>query len=213
MSVLFQRFKPVVFFLFLLTAACFGQTSSIFVQDSAVFHRRQAELQEMKKNLADSNTEALDSLLESANQIAKMSDRCATVSINDVMDEDCWNFFQVALPAFESQFMKVTGEVRLGHMEVARGLEDRKLQIEACVDALQSLASSKDQFLNLDGSVDLEPLSKGFQANYNFALVYEPKHQQQVFEIARVWGETCREVVVRKDGYGFAPFFLLSNEV
>ncbi|WP_407455807.1 hypothetical protein [Fibrobacter sp.] len=34
------------------------------------------------------------------------------------------------------RYMRVTGEVRLGHMETARGLEDRKLQIDACVDAL-----------------------------------------------------------------------------
>jgi hypothetical protein len=124
------------------------------------------------------------------------------------MGEECWTFYRVELPAFEEKYMKVTGEVRLGHMETVRGLEDRKLQIDACVEALFSFAQSKDQFLNLDGGVYLEPLSKGFQANYDFTLQYEPNHRKHAFEIAQKWGETCREMVVRKDGKGFAPFFL-----
>ena len=198
--------KVLVALFFFFVCAAYSQTH-IFVQDPAVFHQRQAELQKMKGNLTCS-TESLDSLLEQANKISQMSDRCASVSINDVMDEDCWHFFQVALPAFEAQYMKVTGEVRLGHMEMTRGLEDRKLQISACADALFDIAFSKDQFLTLDGGVDLEPLAVGFQANYDFTLKYEPEHQKQVFEIAEVWGKTCRDMVVRKDGEGFAPYFV-----
>ena len=183
------------------------QSASIFVQDPAIFHQRQAELEKLKLSVGNKN-EALDSLLSDASHIAKMNDQCATVSINDVMGDECWTFYRVELPAFEEKYMKVTGEVRLGHMETARGLEDRKLQIDACVDALYSFAQSKDQFLNLEGGVYLEPLSKGFQANYDFTLQYEPNHRKHAFEIAQKWGETCREMVVRKDGEGFAPFFL-----
>ncbi len=183
------------------------QSASIFVQDPAVFHQRQADLERLKKSVGSKN-EGLDSLLHDASRIAKMNDQCAAVSINDVMGDECWTFFRVELPAFEERYMRVTGEVRLGHMETARGLEDRKLQIDACVDALFSFAQSKDQFLNLDGGVFLEPLSKGFQANYDFTLQYEPNHRKHAFEIAKKWGETCREMVVRKDNEGFAPFFL-----
>ncbi|MBO4437226.1 MAG: hypothetical protein J5791_10140 [Fibrobacter sp.] len=183
------------------------QSASIFVQDPAVFHQRQAELEKLKKSVGNKN-EGLDSLLNDASRIAKMNDQCAAISINDVMGEECWTFYRVELPAFEEKYMRVTGEVRLGHMETARGLEDRKLQIDACVDALFSFAQSKDQFLNLDGGVFLEPLSNGFQANYDFTLQYEPNHRKHAFEIAQKWGETCREMVVRKDGEGFAPFFL-----
>ena len=147
------------------------QSASIFVQDPAIFHQRQADLERLKKSVGSKN-EGLDSLLLDAGRIAKMNDQCAAVSINDVMGDECWTFFRVELPAFEERYMRVTGEVRLGHMETARGLEDRKLQIDACVDALFSFAQSKDQFLNLDGGVFLEPLSKGFQANYDFTLQY-----------------------------------------
>ena len=184
-----------------------SQSASIFVQDPAIFHQRQAELEKLKQSVEGKN-EGLDSLLLDAGRIAKMNDQCAAISINDVMGEECWTFYRVELPAFEEKYMKVTGEVRLGHMETARGLEDRKLQIDACVEALFSFAQSKDQFLNLDGGVYLEPLSKGFQANYDFTLQYEPNHRKHAFEIAQKWGETCREMVVRKDGKGFAPFFL-----
>lgn len=183
------------------------QSASIFVQDPAVFHQREAELEKLKKSVQGKN-EGLDSLLLEASQIAKKNDQCATISINDVMGDECWTFYRVELPAFEERYMRVTGEVRLGHMEMARGLEDRKLQIEACVDALYSFAQSKDQFLNLQGGVFLEPLSSGFQANYDFTLQYEPNHRKHSFEIAQKWGETCREMVVRQDGAGFAPFFL-----
>ena len=184
-----------------------AQSASIFVQDPAVFHQREAELEKLKKSVQGKN-EGLDSLLLEASQIAKKNDQCATISINDVMGDECWTFYRVELPAFEERYMRVTGEVRLGHMEMARGLEDRKLQIEACTEALYSFAQSKDQFLNLQGGVFLEPLSSGFQANYDFTLQYEPNHRKHSFEIAQKWGETCREMVVRQDGAGFAPFFL-----
>ena len=184
-----------------------AKTASIFVQDPAIFHQRQADLEKLKGSLENVN-EGLDSLLASASHIAKMNDQCAAVSINDVMGEECWTFYQVELPAFEEKYMQVTGEVRLGHMETARGLEDRKLQINACVDALYSFAASKDQFLNLKGGVYLEPLAKGFEAHYDFTLQYEPNHRKNALAIAQKWGETCREMVVRQDGEGFAPYFI-----
>jgi len=183
------------------------EATSIFVQDPAIFHQRQADLQKLKGSLKDVN-EGLDALMQDANRIAAMTDQCATISINDVMGDECWTFYQVELPAFEEKYMQVTGEVRLGHMETARGLEDRKLQINACVDALYSIAASKDQFLNLKGGVYLEPLAKGFEAHYDFTLQYEPNHRKHAFEIAQKWGETCREMVTRQDGEGFAPYFI-----
>ena len=197
---------------FALSLCCFGfaaaaDATSIFVQTPEVFQRRLEDLEKLQKNSTNKN-EALDSLLTDANTIAKMNDQCAAVSINDVMGDDCWNFYQVVLPEFEDRYMRVTGELRLGYMEMIRGLEDRKKQIDACADALYSFAESKDQFLTLDGGVYLEPLSKGFQANYNFTLKYEPKHQKNLFQIAEKWTDACHEIVVRQDGENFAPFFV-----
>lgn len=184
-----------------------AQTASIFVQDPSIFHRRQEELQKLQAGLESSNEE-LDSLLASADRITKMHDQCASISLNDVLDDACWNFYKVELPSFEERYMKVTGEVRLGYMETARGLEDRKKQIEACSDALLSFANSKEEGLILDGGVFLEPLAQGFEANYNFTLMYEPNRRGHALEIAKKWGEACREMVIRQDGTGFAPYFL-----
>ncbi len=208
----FLRGKFLLVFVLLMVADVLGEdvsrlSASIFVQDPAMFRQRQAELEKLKQSAGEQN-DGIDSLLLEASRIAEMNDQCATISINDVMGEECWTFYRVQLPAFEEKYLRVTGEVRLGHMETVRGLEDRKLQIDACVDALFSFAQSKDQFLNLEGGVYLEPLSEGFQANYDFTLQYEPGHRKHTFEIAQKWGETCREMVVRKDGEGFAPFFL-----
>lgn len=183
------------------------EQSSIFVMDPAIFHKRQADLQQLQANLSEAN-EGLDALLQDADKIAKMNDQCASISINDIIGDECWDFYQVQLPAFEEKYMQVTGELRLGYMETARGLEDRKKQIMACVDALSSFTSSKEQYVNLAGGVFLEPLTQGFQANYSFTLQYEPNHQEKAFQIAKKWGETCREMVIRQDGEGFAPLFL-----
>src|SRR5574344_1538607 len=142
--------------------------SSIFVQTPEVFHRRMEDLQKLQKDTTNRN-KGLDSLLMDADRIAKMNDQCAAVSINDVMGDECWNFYQVVLPEFEDRYMRVTGELRLGY---------------------------------------LEPLSKGFQANYNFTLKYDPGHQKQIFEIAKKWADACHEIVVTQDGENFAPFFV-----
>lgn len=184
-----------------------SHAANIFVQDPALFHRRQAELQKIQSNLGSSN-EALEALLADADKIAKKSDQCATISINDVLDETCWNFYEVELPAFEENYMKVTGELRLGYMETARGLEDRRTQIDACADAFFSFINSKDESVNLDGAVFLEPLTQGFEANYNFTLQYEPSLRKRTLEIAQQWGETCQDMVIRRNDASFAPYFI-----
>lgn len=184
-----------------------AETPSIFVQDPEYFHHRQADLKMMQVSMEFANN-SFDSLLIEADRIAKMSDQCAIVSINDVMDESCWTFYKVDLPAFEEHYAKVTGEVRLGYMETVRGLQDRKLQIEGCVTSLKSFVSSREENLFLNGGVYLEPLAKGFEANYDFTLQYEPNRRERTMEIAKVWGETCKDMVLRQDGSSFAPYFV-----
>jgi len=193
------------------------KSASIFVRDPAVFRQHASDLKNLKATLSNVNG-SLDSLLQDANLIAEMNDKCGDISITEKLNEECVYFYQVKLPEFEENYMRITGDVRLGRMAMARGLEDRKYQIETCTEALRTFAQSKDQFLNLQGGVFLEPLTQGFQANYDFTLRYDAKHRQNVFEIAKKWGETCREMVVRQDGEGFAPYFLerlgkLNNEL
>lgn len=184
-----------------------AETPNIFVQDPEYFHQRRADLQMMQVSMEFSSN-GFDSLLVEADKIAKMSDQCAVISLNDVMDESCWTFYRVDLPAFEEHYAKVTGEVRLGYMETVRGLQDRKLQIDACVTSLKSFVTSREENLFLKGGVSLEPLAKGFEANYDFTLQYEPNRRARTMEIAQVWGETCKDIVIRQDGSSFAPYFI-----
>lgn len=184
-----------------------SHAASIFVQDPAIFHRRQAELQALQGNLEAPN-ENLEALLAEADKVAKMNDKCTVVSINDVMDESCWTFYKVDLPAFEQHYTEVTSEIRLGYMETVRELQDRKLQIDACANSLTSFVFSKEENILLEGGVSLEPLSSGFEANYDFTIQYNPEQRNHILEIAKVWGETCKDMVTRQDGASFAPFFV-----
>ncbi len=181
--------------------------ANIFVQDPAYFHQRQTYLQQLKQEL-DVPNESLDSLLVEADKIAKMSDKCTVVSINDVMDESCWTFYKVELPAFEQHYAEITGEVRLGYIETVRNLEDRKLQIDACANSLTSFVFSKEENLNVEGGVALEPMTEGIEANYNFTIQYQTENRETILKIAKAWGETCKDIVIRQDGTGFAPFLL-----
>lgn len=153
----------------LATGAETSLAANIFVQDPAYFHQRQDYLKKLQQEL-DSPNESLDSLLVEADRIARMSDKCTVVSINDVMDETCWTFYKVELPAFEQHYAEITGEVRLGYIETVRNLEDRKLQIDACANSLVSFVFSKEENLNVEGGVALEPRTNGIEANYDFTI-------------------------------------------
>ena len=155
-------------------------TVSIFVKDASEFQAIQNDLQQLKAGIGSDNPE-VDSLINRANRIAKMNDRCSMVSINDVLDEECGHFYAVELPEFESRYMEVTGELRLGVVTMANDLEQRTQQIDACTDAFSRIIASKENLLKIEGGVDLEPLSHAgaFDASYNFKLRYDERRMDQ----------------------------------
>ena len=133
-------------------------TVSIFVKDASEFQAIQNDLRQLKASIGSNNPD-VDSLINRANRIAKMNDRFSMISINDMLDEECGHFYAVELPEFESRYMEVTGELRLGVMTMADNLEQRTQQIDACTDAFSRIVASKENLLKIEGSVDLEPLS------------------------------------------------------
>ena len=199
----------------LLMVACLagmvfaGSTVSIFVKDASEFQAIQTDLQQLKAGIGSNNPE-VDSLISRANRIAKMNDRCSMVSINDVLDEECGHFYAVELPEFESRYMEVTGELRLGVMTMANDLEQRTQQIDACADAFSRIVSSKENLLKIDGGVDLEPLSHAgaFDASYNFKLTYDERRMDQQKHFIELWLSKCGDIVLRKSGDEFAPLFV-----
>ena len=184
-------------------------TVSIFVKDASEFQAIQADLQHLKAGIGSDNPE-VDSLINRANRIAKMNDRCSMVSINDVLDEECGHFYAVELPEFESRYMEVTGELRLGVVTMANDLEQRTQQIDACTDAFSRIIASKENLLKIEGGVDLEPLSHAgaFDASYNFKLRYDERRMDQQKHFAELWLSKCGDIVLRKSGDEFAPLFV-----
>ena len=184
-------------------------TVSIFVKDASEFQAIQADLQQLKAGIGSDNPE-LDSLITRANRIAKMNDRCSMVSINDVLDEECGHFYAVELPEFESRYMEVTGELRLGVVTMANDLEQRTQQIDACTDAFSRIIASKENLLKIEGGVDLEPLSHAgaFDASYNFKLRYDERRMDQQKHFTELWLSKCGDIVLRKSGDEFAPLFV-----
>ncbi|MCQ2097817.1 MAG: hypothetical protein MJY87_07750 [Fibrobacter sp.] len=199
--------------MFIVIPALADPTVSIFVKDASEFEALKADLSELKASIGQNN-EALDSLIAQANRIGEMNDRCGSISISDVLDENCGNFYAVELPEFETRYMEVTGELRLGSMSMASGLEQRTQQIDACVDALSRIIVSKENLLKIEGDVDLEPLSHSgaFDATYNFNLFYDEKKMDQQKHLAEMWLSKCNEIILRKSGDEFAPLFIESIE-
>lgn len=208
-----MRFLPkIALLLVALTQFVWSDpTASIFVKDASEFQAIQKDLESLKQGLGQGNPE-LDALWEEANKIAKMNDQCSMISINDVLDDACSHFYAVELPEFETKYMELTGELRLGAMKMGNSLAERTEQIKTCATALGGILVSKEQLLKLNGSVDLEPLSfdGAFDATYNFNLYFDADRMKSQQNIMERWLEKCGDIVMRKGGGEFAPLFIES---
>ena len=207
-----KKFVFVTAFLSLCAGFAFADpTASIFVKDAKEFQAIQKELDQLKAGLGKQNPE-VDALWERANHIAKMNDRCSMISINEVLDDECSHFYAVELPEFETKFMEITGELRLGFMSMGNSLAERTEQIKACAAALGGILVSKQQLLKLNGTVDLEPLTfdGAFDATYNFSLSFDAERMDQQKRMMERWLSKCGDIVLRKAGDEYAPLFLQS---
>lgn len=212
MSMKIQKVLFVALLCF-VSAVVANPTASIFVKDASEFATIQKDLDELKAGLGQGNPK-LDSLLSEANRIAKMNDQCSMISINDVLDESCSHFYAVELPAFETKYMELTGELRLGFLSAGNTLAERTEQIKVCASALGGILFAKDQLLNLSGNLDLEPLSQdgAFDATYDFNLYFDATRMEQQKNLMERWVDKCGDVVMRKAGDEFAPLFIKGVE-
>lgn len=189
-------------FLFLFT--------DVFAEEDLVFNRMRNELEQLKRNYGNNAT--LDSLWKVSNDIAEMNQKCGIISLSDVLDEECGNFFAVELPAFENKFMEVTGQVKIGSIRLSRDVKERASQIHACAEALTALYIPKGQLMNVDGaeSIQMQPLDKdgySFEASYEFRVSFSKEKMSIVRSNASIWIEKCGDVVQTKDG-SIAPLFV-----
>lgn len=186
-------------------------TISVFIKSSEDIRALRDDLKNLQTMAGGSNA-GVDSLLKRANYIAEMNDRCASVSINEVLDTTCGHFYEVELPAFENKYMELTGEIRLGSMHMATNLQERIHQLASCTDALTSIIVSRDQLLRLQGNMYLEPINfeGDFDAEFRFSLGYDPAKLNQQQRLANLWIEKCGGIILRQTGEEFAPMFIAS---
>ncbi|MBO4714077.1 MAG: hypothetical protein J5615_09385 [Fibrobacter sp.] len=191
-----------------------GTTVSVFVKSPEEIQKLKDDLKNLQSMAGDSNPEVA-ALLKRANRIAEMNDRCASVSLNDLLDTTCARFYEVELPAFENDYMELTGEVRLGSMRMATTFEERIRQLASCSEALTSIVKSREQLLRLRGNVYLEPINfdGDFDAEYDFALSYDSSRVSQQQRLANLWIEKCGPIVLRQSGKEFAPMFIATLKV
>ena len=189
-------------------------TISVFVKSPEEMRLLQEELKALQTMAGNSNPE-ITALIERANRVAIMNDRCSSISINDLLDTTCARFYEIELPAFENEYMDVTGEVRLGSMRMATTLEERVRQLSSCSEALISIVVSRERLLRIRGDVYLEPIDfdGNFDVEYKFALSYDPAKLAQQQRLANLWIEKCGDVVLRQSGREFAPMFVATLKV
>ncbi len=160
------------------------------------------------ETLSDHEKEQLDQLWENAAAIEEMNDRCGSISLTEEMDEDCGRFYQYELPEFETEFFKVTGEIRLSPTRLSNAIEQRRNAINQCFEALQIEAFHPSRYLSLEGRYSPEPLTQGIEVSYNFTLEQNRETLNQLKQQLRQWNSVCGSIVLHSDNSGnLAPVF------
>lgn len=159
-------------------------------------------------NLSSTEQDALDELWRKASQIEAMNDKCQSISLTEEIDQDCGKFYQYELPKFETEFFKVTGEIRLSPTRLSNAIEQRRNAITQCFEALQVEAFHPSRFLSLEGKYAAEPLSQGVEVSYNFSLVPKEDAVTELNRRMQQWNDICGSIVLHSDNSGhFAPLF------
>lgn len=180
-------------------------------QDPAVLKAYISQLREMRNSgkFSAAEREQLDELWRTAADIEVMNDRCGTISITEEIDESCENFYQYELPKFETQYFKLTGEIRLSPNRLSNAIEQRRQAINQCYEALQVDAFYPTRYFTLEGSYTPEPLSKGVEVSYNFSLEENRGAINDLNDRIRQWYNACGKIIHHSDNSGaLAPIFV-----
>lgn len=204
--------RKLVFVLFCITGAVFADPQLVMSQqDPSLLKSRISQLNEMRKNtqFSDAERERLDELWKEASDIEIMNDRCGTISINEELDESCGHFYQYELPKFETDFFKLTGEIRLSPNRLSNAIEQRRQAINQCYEALQIEAFYPTRFFTLEGNYTPEPLTQGVEVSYNFKLQENHTALQDINTRLRQWLNICGNIIYHSDNSGaLAPIFV-----
>lgn len=168
------------------------------------------ELEGMQKgeNLSSDEKAKLDALWRNASKIQEMYDRCGTIDLTDVIDEDCGRLYREELPEFESNYFEVTGEIRLNPSRLSQNMDAKRSAIQECFAALPADAFYPTRYFELDGGYSAEPLEEGFELSFDFYLRLKQEAIDDLESYLQKWNNACHEYIMRSDGSGvMAPFF------
>jgi len=177
--------------------------------------RKKAEIEKLLSDgsLSAADKAALEKLRTDAARVAALNQECGSVSLTSVPNPKCNTFYREELPAFESSFGTITGNLYLNKLGLVTGLKNRQNQIEACVGAMsaflnpgflpKNLVAPKVQRSLLEPLDDVNAeFSMLFQVGVNNARIVTTS------DLATRWIGICGEVVHHPVEPKFAPYFL-----
>lgn len=117
--------KSSLFPIILGISLSYSQQVQDIVRDNTFTTKRQKVKSLLKnQNLSDKDRAALDELWNNAQRIGRLNDRCASISLNDVLDETCQTFYKVELPAFDELYGKVTNDIRMNGFSPVKAVQN-----------------------------------------------------------------------------------------
>ncbi len=160
-----------------------------------------------KFSLDQNQEQEYNALWEQANSIAKMNDRCSSISLNEVIDEECQHFYEIDLPQFEAKFFELTGEFKLNAVKASNSLSDKRAMIEACVNALSPESYQVSSIITVIGEVTPEPLENDLaMIRYNLALGINDEKKEAIKSRLEKWYEACGDAITSQGD--FSPLFI-----
>ena len=169
-----------------------------------------ADLQSLKG--ANAGIVSLDSLLDDANMLSQMHDKCASISLTDMLDTTCEHFYSVRLPEFEKRYSEVSSEIRIGKIQLENVLQDRIARINACAEALKVFFLPVEYLFETNAEIaDVIPLNADgskFKVNYDISVKVRREAEQWMEKTVKQWQQECDSAVTDKYEKHFIPMFI-----
>ncbi|MCQ2104322.1 MAG: hypothetical protein MJZ26_00880 [Fibrobacter sp.] len=163
--------KSSLFPIILGISLSYSQQVQDIVRDNTFATKRQKVKSLLKDpNLSDKDRAALDELWNNAQRIGRLNDRCASISLTEVLDETCQTFYKVELPAFDELYGKVTNDIRMNGFSLTKNVNDERSLMTACVDALYEMDFHPSKLFKMETEFRVEPLLDGAELSYRISL-------------------------------------------
>lgn len=193
--------KSLILPIILGISLSYSQQVQDIVRDNTFTTKRQKVKTLLKDpNLSDKDRADLDELWNHAQRIGRLNDRCASISLNDVLDETCQNFYKVELPAFDELYSKVTNDIRMNGLSLLRSVNDERAFMTACVDALYDFDFHPSKLFKVGAKFSVEPLMDGAE------LTYEIHLQGDFYGVAARWLGDSFYYLCKWNSYKEKPF-------